>query len=134
MTDPPPSQETSIRPDRIARPTLAEVAQRAGVSASTVSRVVRGSTPVSAELERTVRDAIATTGYVPNLAARQLVISRSDTVGVVIPEDQGHVFGEPFFAAMVQGVTAALTTTPFRFILVVARSSDDRQGRRAAER
>lgn len=53
--------------------------------------------------------------------------SRSDTVGVVIPEHQGHVFGEPFFAATVQGATAQLSTTPFRFILVVARSSDDRQ-------
>ncbi len=97
------------------------------MSPSTVSRVVRGSTPVSAELERTVREAVAATGYVPNLAARQLVTSRSDTVGVVIPEDQGHVFGEPFFAGMIQGVTAHLSTTPFHFILVVARSSDDRQ-------
>jgi DNA-binding LacI/PurR family transcriptional regulator len=116
-----------IKPERNHRPTLSEVAQRAGVSPSTVSRVVRGSTPVSPELERTVREAIAATGYVPNLAARQLVTSRSDTVGVVIPEDQGHVFGEPFFAGMVQGVTAQLSTTAFRFILVVARSSDDRQ-------
>jgi DNA-binding LacI/PurR family transcriptional regulator len=65
MTVPPPSQKPSIRPDRIARPALAEVAQRAGLSASTVSRVVRGSTPVGAELERTVREAIAATGYVP---------------------------------------------------------------------
>jgi DNA-binding LacI/PurR family transcriptional regulator len=116
-----------IKPERNHRPTLSEVAQRAGVSPSTVSRVVRGSTPVSPELERIVREAIAATGYVPNLAARQLVTSRSDTVGVVIPEDQGHVFGEPFFAGMVQGVTAQLSTTPFRFILIVARSSDDRQ-------
>lgn len=116
----------AIRPERIARPTLSEVARQAGVSASTVARVVRGSTPVSPELERTVREAIAATGYVPNLAARQLATSRSDTVGVVIPEDQGHVFGEPFFAGMVQGVTAHLSTTPFHFILVVARSGDDR--------
>lgn len=103
------------------------MAKRAGVSPSTVSRVVRGSTPVSPELERTVRAAIAATGYVPNLAARQLVTSRSDTVGVVIPEDQGHVFGEPFFARMVQGITGQLSDTRFHFILVVARSGDDRQ-------
>jgi DNA-binding LacI/PurR family transcriptional regulator len=117
----------AIRPERNARPTLSEVARRAGVSPSTVSRVVRGSTPVSPELERTVREAIAATGYVPNLAARQLVTSRSDTIGVVIPEDQAHVFGEPFFAGMVQGVTARLAGTPFHFVLVVARSGDDRQ-------
>ena len=115
-----------MRSERPARPTLTGVARRAGVSPSTVSRVVRGSTPVSAELERTVREAIAATGYVPNLAARQLVTSRSDTIGVVIAEDQRHVFGEPFFADMIEGVTAELSATPFRFILVVARSKDDR--------
>lgn len=115
-----------MRSEPPARPTLTGVARRAGVSPSTVSRVVRGSTPVSAELERTVREAIAATGYVPNLAARQLVTSRADTIGVVIAEDQRHVFGEPFFADMIEGVTAELSTTPYRFILVVARSKDDR--------
>ncbi len=112
--------------DSRGRPTLAEVARRADVSPSTVSRVVRGSTPVSSELERAVREAIEATGYIPNLAARQLVTSRSDTVGVVIPEDQMRVFGEPFFAEMIQGVAAHLATTPFRFILVVGRSAEDR--------
>ncbi len=115
-----------MKSERPARPTLTGVAERAGVSPSTVSRVVRGSTPVSPELERAVREAISATGYVPNLAARQLVTSRSDTIGVVIAEDQRHVFGEPFFADMIEGVTAGLARTSFRFILVVARSSDDR--------
>jgi DNA-binding LacI/PurR family transcriptional regulator len=121
-----PSGGAKAGPGPRVRPTLAEVADHAGVSPSTVSRVVRGSTPVSSELERVVRDAIEATGYVPNLAARQLVTSRSDTVGVVIPEDQMRVFGEPFFAEMIQGVAAHLATTPFRFILVVGRSTDDR--------
>ena len=107
------------------RATLDEVARRAGVSPSTVSRVVRGSTPVSDQLERAVREAIRATGYVPNLAARQLVTSRSDTVGVVIPEDQWRVFGDPFFADMVQGVATQLATTRYRFILVMGRSAGD---------
>jgi DNA-binding LacI/PurR family transcriptional regulator len=109
------------------RPTLAEVARRAGVSSSTVSRVVRGSMPVSENLERLVREAISATGYVPNLAARQLVTSRADTVGVVIPEDQWRVFGEPFFAEVMEGVASELATTRYRFIIMVGRSVDDRQ-------
>jgi DNA-binding LacI/PurR family transcriptional regulator len=121
-----PRNREPMKPGRPTRPTLTEVALRAGVSPSTVSRVVRGSTPVSPKLEHTVREAIAATGYAPNLAARQLVTSRSDTIGVVIAEDQRHVFGEPFFADMIEGVTAGLSATPFRFILVVARSKDDR--------
>jgi DNA-binding LacI/PurR family transcriptional regulator len=112
-----------VRPPR--RATLDEVARLARVSPSTVSRVVRGSTPVSPELESAVREAIRVTGYVPNLAARQLVTSRSDAVGVVIPEDQWRVFRDPFFADMVEGVASQLAATNYRFILVVGRSAED---------
>ena len=112
-----------IRPAR--RATLDEVARLARVSPSTVSRVVRGSTPVSEELESAVREAIRVTGYVPNLAARQLVTSRSDAVGVVIPEDQWRVFRDPFFANMVEGVATRLASTRYRFILVMGRSAED---------
>jgi DNA-binding LacI/PurR family transcriptional regulator len=112
-----------VRPPR--RVTLDEVARLARVSPSTVSRVVRGATPVSPELESAVREAIRVTGYVPNLAARQLVTSRSDAVGVVIPEDQWRVFRDPFFADMVEGVASQLAATHYRFILVMGRSAED---------
>jgi DNA-binding LacI/PurR family transcriptional regulator len=107
------------------RVTLDEVARLARVSPSTVSRVVRGSTPVSQELESAVREAIRVTGYVPNLAARQLATSRSDAVGVVIPEDQWRVFRDPFFADMVEGIATQLASTHYRFILVMGRSTED---------
>ena len=92
---------------------------------STVSRVVRGSTPVSEELESAVREAIRVTGYVPNLAARQLVTSRSDAVGVVIPEISWRRPTYPFFANMVEGVATRLASTRYRFILVMGRSAED---------
>jgi len=112
-----------IQPAR--RATLDEVARLARVSPSTVSRVVRGSAGVSEELESAVREAIRVTGYVPNLAARQLATSRSDAVGVVIPEDQWRVFRDPFFADMVEGVATQLASTRYRFILVMGRSAED---------
>ena len=111
---------------RGGRATLADVAARAGVSPSTVSRVVRNATPVSPELEQAVRDAIAVTGYVPNLAARQLVTTRSDTVGMIVAEDQRRVFGEPFFGALMHGVVETLSETRFHVVVVVARSAHDR--------
>jgi DNA-binding LacI/PurR family transcriptional regulator len=117
----------SVSPQRRSNgPTLDAVAARAGVSASTVSRVVRGSTPVSAEVAKNVREAIDALGYVPNLAARQLVTSRSDTVGLVVAQDQRDVFGQPFFARMVEGVSTELANTPYRFVIVIARSASDR--------
>jgi DNA-binding LacI/PurR family transcriptional regulator len=91
-----------------------------------MSRVVRNATPVSPELEEAVREAIAVTGYLPNLAARQLVTTRSDTVGMIVAEDQRRVFGEPFFGALMHGVVETLTATRFHVVVVVARSGHDR--------
>lgn len=65
-------------------PTLEDVARAAGVSRATVSRVVNGATNVSADVQRTVRDAIAAVGYVPNLAARQLITGRSGVIALVM--------------------------------------------------
>ncbi|MER7717646.1 LacI family DNA-binding transcriptional regulator [Streptomyces flaveolus] len=115
------------RQDRAVRPTLAAVAALAGVSPSTVSRVVRGSVPVSDARAKAVQDAVERLGYVPNFAARQLVTNRAEAVGMVVHEDRTHVFGEPFFARLIQGVAAGLASTPFRFVLVVGRSADDQQ-------
>lgn len=114
------------RPHRSPRPTLVAVAELAGVSPSTVSRVVRGSPKVRPEVVTIVREAIDTLGYVPDLAARQLVAGRSDTVGLAIAEDQTHVFGDPFFGALVSGVAAGLKTTNYRFVLMVATDAEDR--------
>ncbi len=111
---------------RGGRATLADVAAHAGVSPSTVSRVVRNATPVSPELEQAVREAIAVTGYLPNLAARQLATTRSDTVGLIVAEEQRRVFGEPYFGALMHGVVETLTATRFHVVVVVARSAHDR--------
>src|SRR5262249_32980734 len=63
--------------------TLADVGNLAGVSASTVSRVVSNRTPVSPEVRELVERAIVRLGYVPNRAARNLATSRSDSLGVL---------------------------------------------------
>ena len=53
--------------------------------------------------------AIAELGYVPNPAARTLVTRRTDTVALVIAESEERIFGEPFFAGVVRGISAALS-------------------------
>jgi LacI family transcriptional regulator len=64
---------------------IKEVAQKAGVSVSTVSRVINGKSNVSPEKRAKILQMVKTTGYVPNRAARDMVMKRSYTVGVVIP-------------------------------------------------
>ncbi|MDQ1210855.1 LacI family DNA-binding transcriptional regulator [Pantoea anthophila] len=64
--------------------TIQEVAKRAGVSKATVSRVLSGKGYVGQEKRQRVLDAIAETGYRPNLLARNLATKTSQTIGLVI--------------------------------------------------
>ena len=64
---------------------IKEVARRAGVSVSTVSRVINGNQNVSAEKRARILQMVKATGYVPNRAARDMVMKRSFTVGIIIP-------------------------------------------------
>jgi LacI family transcriptional regulator len=65
---------------------ITDIAKQAGVSASTVSRVVNGKSYVNAEKKEQIQRIIKETGYVPNKAARNMVMQRSFTVGIVIPD------------------------------------------------
>ncbi len=105
------------------RPTLEQVAVEANVSRGTASRVVNGSLEVSPWALKAVRDAIRKLGYVPNQAARSLVTQRSDTVLLVVSESEDRVFGEPFFASIVRGLSQELSTTPLQLNLMMASTA-----------
>ena len=66
--------------------TIKDVAKKAGVSISTVSRVINDSKPVTDEVKQKVLDVIEETGYIPNPLARSLVTKRSQLIGVIVPE------------------------------------------------
>jgi DNA-binding LacI/PurR family transcriptional regulator len=117
---------TGGRPRSPARPTLDEVAAFAGVGRGTVSRVVNGSPQVSQGAREAVERAIAELGYVPNRAARTLVTQRTDSVALVVSESQDRVFGEPFFAGIIRGISAALAETPLQLWLAMAQSGAER--------
>ena len=98
MTNPYRYKESvSRQPKRV---TLEEVARIAGVSRATVSRVVNGVTSVDESIRQTVERAIATTGYLPNLAARALVTRRADAIALVLPSEN-RIHGDPFFTRIV---------------------------------
>ncbi|MCS7265944.1 MAG: LacI family transcriptional regulator, partial [Armatimonadetes bacterium] len=86
------------------RPTLSDVAKLAGVSPTTVSRVLRGTynpRPVSKEVQRRVLEAAAKLGYQPNPIAQALSTRRTHILGLVLlsPSQLTH----PYSAAIVQG-------------------------------
>ncbi|CND69524.1 LacI-type transcriptional regulator [Mycobacterium tuberculosis] len=107
---------------RSTRPTLEEVAARAGVGRGTVSRVVNGSPRVSPQAREAVLRAIEELGYVPNRAARTLVTRRTDTVALVVAESDQRLFGEPYFAGIIRGISNGLGDTGLQLLLALARS------------
>jgi DNA-binding LacI/PurR family transcriptional regulator len=103
---------------------MGEVARAAGVSQSTVSRVVNGNPRVDPDVRRKVEREVRRLGYVPNMAARTLVTRRSDSVGVVIPEPASRIFGDPFFAQVLRGISIALNGRRQRLVLLIAEDQE----------
>lgn len=108
------------------RPTLEEVAARAGVGRGTVSRVINGSPRVSAETRAAVEAAVAELGYVPNTAARALAANRTDSIALVVPEPEARFFTEPYFSDMLRGVGSALSDTDMQLLLIFAGNERER--------
>jgi len=79
--------------------TLEMVAERAGVSPSTVSRIINGTAVVSDEKRKSVDRAIADLGFVPNPMARGLAGGRTLSVGVVT-----QAIDSPFYGAALSGI------------------------------
>ena len=118
-----------LRGERVL-PTLEVVAAEAGVSRSTVSRVVNGSPKVRPEVVQTVNETIARLNYVPNRAARSLASRQTYAVALLVPEDVTRFFGDPYFATVVQGITTRLELTDYVLNLLVASSDPTRKTRR----
>ena len=106
------------------RPTLEQVAARAGVSRATVSRVVNGSTTVASEIRKNVLRAIQELGYVPNHAARSLVTQRTNSIALVLPEPSTRVFSDDqFFPGIIRGVSQEMEAADKQLVLMMANST-----------
>ncbi len=83
-------------------PTVKDVAVEAGVSVGTVSRVIAGEAAVRPALREKVNEAITKLGYRPNVTARALRTSKTDVIGLVVPD-----ITNPFFAQLAASVERA---------------------------
>ncbi|MBV1855441.1 LacI family DNA-binding transcriptional regulator [Catellatospora tritici] len=120
---------SSDRPPAPRLPTLEDVAQVAGVSRATVSRVINNIRNVDPALHKTVWDAVTATGYVPNRAARSLVTGRTGAIALVVSEAEsrtaddpfmGRFFSDPFFGRVVGGVLSVLRPVGVHLALTLA--------------
>ncbi len=108
--------ETMVR-QRQRGVTIRAVAERAGVSAMTVSNVINGTGRASAATIEAVRAAIAELGYVPNLAARRLAKARATTVGLIYSDRR-----TPFLDAVLVG---SLRATNAHGLQLILRDAED---------
>src|SRR6201984_2852855 len=105
-------------PDLQAVPTLSAVAERAGVSAITVSRVVRPPEKAHPQTRAKVEAAMRELGYVPNQLAGALAGARTKSVGVLVP-----TIANSIFADTVQGLSDELE--PLGYAVILAQSRYD---------
>lgn len=109
-----------------AIPTLKMVAAVAGVSKSTVSRVINDSPSVTPEAVAAVSAAIEQLGYTPNRAARTLVSRRTHSLALVISENTATFFTDPYFASVFQGVATRVSESDFTLALLIAAGSEEK--------
>ena len=109
---------------RTKRPTISEVARRAGVSTGTVSRYLNGGHWVSPESSKAISRAVRETGYVANSTARQLRTGRSGTVAFVVDESPARFFEDPNFEALVIEAGQALAARDQSMVLLLAGDED----------
>jgi LacI family transcriptional regulator len=97
--------------------TLEQIASLAGVSRSTVSRVVNDQPNVREQVRKRVWRVIRDTGYQPHAAARSLVTRRTRVIGVIIPETVITLFTDPFFPHLLCGITQTCNTRRYNLML-----------------
>jgi LacI family transcriptional regulator len=103
---------------------LEDIAKKAGVSRSTVSRVVNNQLNVSDKVRQRVLKVIQETGYSPNAAARTLVSQRSNTIGLVLPHSVSTFFTDPYYPHLIKGISLACNHYDFTLALFVAGSRE----------
>lgn len=108
-------------------PTLEDVARVAGVSRSTVSRVVNGIRNVDLDIQDAVWRAIEKTKYTPNRSARSLVTRRTGAIALVVSGAGDDVFGDPFFGRVVNGVVDYLRKHGAHPLLMLADTDAARE-------
>ena len=107
--------------------TIKDVAREAKMSVATVSRVLNESGPVSEDTRQLIREVAGRMHYVPHSGARSLITSKTETIGVLLPD----LYGE-FFSEVIRGMDDTAQKNGFH--LLISRAYADRHGIETAMR
>lgn len=100
--------------------TIKDIAERCGVSVSTVSRVLNNHPDVSEAVRNQVLEVVKATHYVPNNSARDLVKTKSDAIGLVV-----RGLGNTFYTDIIQAIELTVRQAGYTLVLHQIRSEDN---------
>src|SRR5690606_4313945 len=114
---------------------LEHIARLAGVSRSTVSRVINNHPNVKPETRARVQAIIREQNFRPNAAARTLVTQESNVLSLVIPQAVASTFTDPYFPMLIQSITAKANELDYALMLWIGNSNEmaDRFAQRVLE-
>ena len=105
--------------------TIKDVAKAAGVSPSTVTRVIQNKSTISDETKKRVRKTMKELNYHPNLNARSLVSSYTQVIGLVLPDDSDAFYQNPFFPSVLRGI--AQVASENHYAIQIATGKDEKE-------
>jgi len=107
--------------------TIRDVAKRAGVAPSTVSRVIADNPSISEKTKNKVRTVMKEMNYFPNIYAQGLASAHSKTFGLVLPLATDAFYQNPFFPTVLRGINFEMAKRDYSILLSVGLDDDQRQ-------
>jgi LacI family transcriptional regulator len=107
--------------------TIRQIAKLAGISRSTVSRVLNNHPNVNAQTRERVLQVIAETGFRPDPIARSLSSRRADIIGLVIPVTIRSLFEDPFFPRLMQGISQGCNNHDYTLSLFLLHTPEEEE-------
>lgn len=104
--------------------TIKDVAKDAGVSPSTVSRVISDNSRIGEATKVKVRESIKKMGYTPNIFARSLVRKETKIIGVVMPHEADSLFSNPFFIQAMKGISISAENTGYHIMYAFGKDEE----------
>jgi len=104
---------------------ISKIAELAGVSKATVSRVLNDYPHISSALREKVMQVVRETGYERNRVAQMLASNRSNMIGLVIPSGAHAIFTDPYFPALTRGITLAAKDNHQTLALFLCESEEE---------
>ncbi|MCY6370286.1 LacI family DNA-binding transcriptional regulator [Clostridium ganghwense] len=105
--------------------TIKEIAKKAGVAPSTVSRVISDDSRISDATKEKVRKIMKDMSYHPNAIARSLVSKATKTIGIIMPNSAEKSLLNPFFPEALRGITKALYNRKYNILLTGGETKEE---------